>query len=459
MSSFAKFQAKQQQNKLNADVREFFEKRAGKALCLSDDPTFVAHLRNAIKELAIPKGDLCGIIPEATRAFKIIDETIDQGRMPALFIERILGIVGDTSLLVRQLKDAFPELKIFVVTTTLERDRIMLLHEAGADNFIIKPISGNELMEKMSMTLRKPGVIQQLLDAARGFVARNVGGEAITITRKVLAAKPDNAPGYVVMGDALRVSGEDDKARMAYERASKYSEQYLEPLQRLADMAKESDMKEEQLEYLKRLDSISPLNTQRKVEMGELYIALGNTEAATQLFDTAVTRAYKNALLQVATMAEKIAASLQDSDPAQAEKYLRQCLQMKGDDLTVDDLGTFNQLGISLRKQGRWRDAIIEYQRALKIAPRAEGLFYNIGMAYAEGKDFDTAGKHMLKALALNSDLPRTSAVVAFNMGKILSLGYTKDKALQCLEIARALDPNAAHIQVTLQRLKEEMDL
>lgn len=455
--SLAKFQAKQQQNKRNAEVREFFEARNGKALYLSDDPTFVAHLRNAIKELAIPKGELYSPIPDAAKAFKVIAETWEEGRLPTLFIERVLGAVGDTSLLIRQLKDSFPALKIFVVTTVLERDRTMLLYEAGADNFIIKPISGNELLEKMAVTLRKPGVIQQLLDTARSYVAKKVGGDALTIIRKVLEVKPDNPTGYVVMGDALRVSGNDDKAKLAYERACKYSDQYLEPLQRLADMARENEMKEAQLEYLKRLDSISPLNTQRKVEMGELYIQMGNTEAATQLFDTAVTRAYKNALLQVATMAEKIAASLQDVDPVQAEKYLRQCLQMKGDDLTVDDLTTFNQLGLSLRKQGRWEDAIVEYKRALKIAPKAEGLYYNIAMAFAEGEDYTMAVRSMLKALSLNPDFPRTSAVVAFNMGKVFSFGYAKDKALQCLEIAYGMDPHSPHIKKALLEIKDEL--
>lgn len=62
--------------------------------------------------------------------------------------------------------------------------------------------------------------------------------------------------------------------------------------------------------------------------------------------------------------------SLQDSDPVQAEKYLRQCLEIKGQNLSADDLSTFNQLGISLRKQGRWKDAITEYKKALKIIPQ-----------------------------------------------------------------------------------------
>ncbi|MDE7065036.1 MAG: tetratricopeptide repeat protein [Desulfovibrionaceae bacterium] len=452
--AFADFQAKQRLNKQKAIVREYFMKRDGQALCLSDDPTFVALLRSTLKDLAVTKAASLVIIPDASRTLKSIADSMVDHKMPVLFIERVMSATGDTSFMIRQFKDTYPELRIMVMTTTAQKERIMLLHEAGADNFVLKPISSNELIEKMAVTLREPGIVRQLLDKARTFIVSNVGGEAMKITRKVLEVKPDSASGYVVMGDALRISGEKDKAQLAYERACKYSEEYLEPLQRLVDLAKEDDKKEMQLEYLKRLDTLSPLNAQRKVEMGELQVALGNTEAATQLFDVAVARAYKDAMAQVAAMTEKIAVSLQDSDPVQAEKYLRRCLELKGRDLTVDDLSTFNQLGISLRKQGRWEDAIVEYKKAFKIAPRSDTLFYNIALAYADGRDFETAITNLQKALSINPDLPRGSATMAYNMGVVFSFGYTREKALQCLEIALELDPNHEQARKALDTLR-----
>ncbi len=449
----ADFQAKQKLNKQKAVVREYFAKRKGQALCLTDDPTFASLLRNTIKELAVQKGDLLVTVPDASKALKAITESLKDHTMPVLFIEQVLSRVGDTGFLIRQFKDSFPELRVVVMTTTAEKSRIMLLHEAGADNFVVKPLSSNDLIEKMALTLREPSVIRQLLDKARSFVVSKFGNEALQITKKVLQAKPDSASGYVVMGDALRVSGDNDKAQMAYERACKYSGEYLEPLQKLVELARETDQKEKQLEYLRRLDELSPLNTQRKVEMGELQIALGNAQAATQLFDTALARAHKEAMAQVAAMAEKIAVSLQDSDPVQAEKYLRRCLEMKGDDLTVDDLTTFNQLGISLRKQGRWQDAITEYQKALKIAPNAESLFYNMALAHADGREFETAIRLLQKTLSLNAAFPRGSAVIAYNMGLIFSFGYTREKAHQCLETALELDPDFEPARKALQKL------
>ncbi len=453
--ALADFQAKQKLNKLKGIVREYFTRHDGQVLCLTDDPTFVTLVRALIKDLAISQPETLLTIPDATKALKAITESFGSGKKPVLFIERVLNSVGDTSFLIRQFKDTFPELRIIVLTTTADKNRVMLLHEAGADNFVLKPVSANDMAEKMAVTLAPPGIVRQLLDKARTFIVNNISGDALKCTQKALEIKPDSAAGYVVLGDALRISNNLDKAKLAYERACKYSGDYIEPLQRLADIAKETGQQEMRLEYLKRLDALSPLNAQRKVEIGELHIALGNVEAATQLFDNAVSRVYKDAMAQVAAMTEKIAVSLQDSDPVQAEKYLRQCLELKGKDLTADDISTFNQLGISLRKQGRWQDAVEEYKKALQIAPRAEGLFYNIGMAYAEGKDYESAIKGMQKALSINANLPYSSPTLAYNMGMVFSLGYTRDKAMQCLEIALQLDPGHQGAQKALARLKE----
>jgi tetratricopeptide (TPR) repeat protein len=453
--AFADFQAKQRINKLKGIVREYFTKHEGQAFCLSDDATFITLVRNTIKDLAITDTGLFVSLPEASQALKAVTDSFVARKRPVLFIERVLTNIGDTSFLIRQFRETFPEIRIIVMTTTADKDRIMLLHECGADNFIMKPVSGVDLLEKMAAVLQPPSPVRQLLDRARRFISDKVSGEAMKITKKVLEVKPDSAPGYVVMGDALRISGDKDTAKLAYERACKYSGDYLEPLQRLVDLAKETDRKEMQLDYLKRLDSLSPLNAQRKVEIGQLHIALGNTEAATQVFDNAVSRAFKDAMAQVAAMTEKIAVSLQDSDPVQAEKYLRKCLELKGKDLSVDDISTFNQLGISLRKQGRWEDAVTEYKKALRIAPGAEGLYYNIGMAYAEGKDYETAVKNMQKALSINPNLPGSSAALAYNMGQVFALGYTRDKALRCLEIALELDPDFEPAAKALEKLRE----
>ena len=453
--AFADFQKKQVQGKHTAVVREFFEKN-GHFICVTDDQTFLALLRNTIKGLGLNKGGLIDLCPDPSRLLKIITDDFNAKRVPALFIERTMSATGDTNFLIKQFRDSFPELRIFAMTTNTDKGRLMLLHEAGVDNILIKPISAVELMEKLGASLRPPSAIKQLLDKARGFISRNIGLDALKITKKVLEVKPDSAAGYVVMGDALRLAGEQQKAQAAYERATKQAENYMEPLQKLADLAKEQNNQDMQYEYLKRLDQLSPLNSQRKMEMAELQMARGNMDAAKELFDTAMNRTFRDAMSQVAAVAEKIALSLQESDPAQAEKYLRKCLDLKGDDLTVDDLTTFNQLGISLRRQGKPFEAIKEYQRALKIAPNSGELYYNMAMAYYEHKEKETAIRSMLKAFSLNPALPNASPNIAYNMGRVFAGGITRDKAKGCLKIALEMQPDFKAAKDLLVQLEAE---
>lgn len=454
--AFADFQKKQVQGKQQAVVREFFSKHNGHFIVVTDDQTFLALLRSTVKSLALNKGGLIDFYPDPSKVLKALTDDFKAKRNPALFIERTMSGTGETTFLIKQFRESFPQLRIFAMTNNADKGRLMLLHEAGADSFLIKPISGVDLMEKMAVSLKPPSPIKQMLDTARTFIMRNIGIDALKITRKVLEVKPDSAAGYVVMGDALRLAGDQDKAQVAYERASKQQVNYMEPLQKLADLAREKNDADMQYEYLKRLDDLSPLNSQRKMEMAELQMARGNTDAAKELFDGAMTRTYKDAMQQVAAVAEKIAMSLQESDPVQAEKYLRKCLDLKGDDLSIDDLRTFNQLGISLRRQGKVFEAIKEYQRALKIAPDSSEIYYNMAMAYFEHKDKEQAVRSMLKAFSLNPSLPNASASIAFNMGRVFAGGITKDKAKGCLQIAISLDPDFPQAKELLGRLKAE---
>lgn len=454
--AFADFQKKQMQGKHQGVVREFFTKQNGHFICVTDDQTFLNLLRTTVKSLGMNKSGLLDYYPDPSKVLKAISEDFQNKMAPALFIERALSGTGETTFLIKQFRETFPQLRILAMTSNADKGRLMLLHEAGIDNIIIKPISSVDLMEKMAASLRPPSPIKQLLDKARSCIMQKIGGDALKITKKVLEVKPDNAAGYVVMGDALRLAGDQDKAQAAYERATKHSQTYMEPLQKLADLAKEQNNADMQYEYLKRLDELSPLNSQRKMEMAELQMARGNTDAAKELFDASMTRTFKDAMQQVAAVAEKIAMSLQEKDPATAEKYLRKCLDLKGDDLSVDDLATFNQLGISLRRQGKPFEAIKEYQRALKIAPNSPELYYNMAMAYFEQKEKENAIRAMLKAFSINPALPNSSASIAFNMGRVFSEGITKDKAKGCLKICLEQEPGFPQAQALLDKLIAE---
>ena len=130
---------------------------------------------------------------------------------------------------------------------------------------------------------------------------------------------------------------------------------------------------------------------------------------------------------------------------------MRSSLEAKGKRLGRSDLSLFNQLGISLRRQGRWHDAITEYKRALKIAPDDPTLYYNVGMAFAEGADFIQAKANLVKAMDLDPEMLKTNATIACNFGAVFLQAGDRERATQFFQQALALKPG---MKIALQGLQ-----
>ncbi|HQJ08082.1 MAG TPA: tetratricopeptide repeat protein, partial [Deltaproteobacteria bacterium] len=83
----------------------------------------------------------------------------------------------------------------------------------------------------------------------------------------------------------------------------------------------------------------------------------------------------------------------------------------------------YNSLGILYRRQNRVEDAIRLYEKAIKINPNDENVHFNLGRAYLELKDAQTAKKCFLKALKIN---PRFDTA----RGMLVAIESTEKNAL-----------------------------
>lgn len=432
-------------------VIDFINNR-GHFICVTDDAQFTTLLRTTLLKQLGQNIEALSASSDPEQILRLIRDTTLRRATPVVFLERAIG-GKDMGFMVRQVKTAFTEARIIMLTGETDRQRLVLLHEIGADNFITKPISINGLIEKMAFTIKPQGKLGQLVEMARTMVNQGNPQQALKVCKQILELKSNSAAGFLVIGDAFRALGKLDRARDAYEEASRNSEMYLEPLRKLAELHGEMGDTVKRLYYLERLDQLSPLNVERKVDMGEIQLNLGNTEAAGKLFETAVTLANKEAATYIGEVASRVAAIYANKDPEQSEKFLRRALDAKGQFLSKDDIATFNRLGIILRNQGKWREALTEYQKALQVAPDDENLYYNMGMACAEGRDFRQAQVHVLKALSLNPDLPRKAAPMAYNMALIFVQTGGKDKAAVCLRTAIEVDPDFEPARKALSQL------
>lgn len=436
------------------DVREFISQQNGVFLLVSDDTVFNKNLRGTLLRHLSIKDECIYNAPTTDTLPREIKNLKSKGFKILVFIERELN-GRNTTELIRYLKaDQTSELFVVVLTGELERDRLVLLHELGADNIITKPISPDTLIEKIAFTVKPRGRIGELMDQGRKMLDAGEALEAAKLAKEVLTIKANSPSGLLLLGDALRSMGKREEALQAYTRAEKGAKFFLDPLKKIADLHHEDGNTVEELHFLERLDKLSPLNMDRKVEIGSGYIRLGDHDRAKVSFDQAVRIATKDALDAVSRVTQTIATRCMDASPELSEHYLRQALNTRKNMLNRSDIETFNRLGLMLRRQGKWQDAIVEYRKALRIASEDPGLIYNIAMAFTEGRQYIEAYQYLDQALTIDPDLWRTSEAVCCNIATIFRRYGKKDQAVDYLHRALDMNPDSRKAKALLAEIE-----
>jgi len=113
-----------------------------------------------------------------------------------------------------------------------------------------------------------------------------------------------------------------------------------------------------------------------------------------------------------------------------------------------------NNLAISYINQQQYKDAVKEFQQALKVYPKHLPTIVNLGLSYHRQLKFDEAAKTFSKALAIDSDEPYSH----YNLGLIYYAKKRYQEAAIKLEKVVALDPNdpAARYHLAMVYAKQD---
>lgn len=184
---------KAKQNLYEDTVIHYMSKEDGHVIVLSDDQAFSTQLRLTLaKELGLSSPNMLTALSDPHQLLRILREVTPKHPAPMLFLERKMN-GQDLSFLVNQIKQAYNKLRIIILTSDVQRDRLMLLHEVGADNFIAKPVSVNTLIEKMAFTLKPQSKLGQAIDKAKELLAQKQYPEALVACQKILELKPGSS--------------------------------------------------------------------------------------------------------------------------------------------------------------------------------------------------------------------------------------------------------------------------
>jgi len=436
----------------DVDVRDFIQQNRGVFLVLSQDPHFNKNLRSTLLRHLHIKDDCVFNVTNQEQLHKELRQLIAQNHKVVFFVEREINGKYCHDL-VQFLKNQYPDVLIIILTTEVAREILIYLHEIGANNVITKPISPDMLIEKIAFTVKPRGQIGELIEAGKKLNETGKFDDAATLARKILEIKPGSPAALLMLGDSFKGQGRMDEALNAYMEASRNGKLFLDPIKKIAELHKITGNVREETKYLERLDRLSPLNVDRKISIGDNYMSLGERDKAVEVFDDAIKLATKEAMAQVGRVTRTIAEHCISNAPELSEKYLRQSLESKKGALDKSDIETFNRLGITLRKQGKPELAIEEYRKALKIAPNDAGLYYNMAMAYSEGRQFQDAFNFLDKALTINPDLWNASETVCFNIATVFYRAARREQATEFLQKALAINPNFERAKAMLREM------
>lgn len=438
----AKKKAKIAQARHERAVIEFATKRKGVFVILSDDVSFVRIMRTLSRDLFIGSQNVL-VTQKYQELMRIFKNPDIKNREVVLIIERVLNGKNMISV-VRNLRRLMDNLRIVVLTNEVEKHDLVLLHEYGANSIITKPISMSTLVKKLSCTIEPPTKISQMVVKAKEHLAAESYEAAMGICNMILADEFDSAAAHMIMGDALRAMGKHKEASENYITAAASAPMYLDPLKKLAALYGEMGRSDKQLQVLESLDKLSPLNVERKVNLGALCLEAGDKKRAREMFDGAVKITARNAKSLLDDLKTSIAERCFELDPSISAEFFRSVLTSRNGSVGLSEVPLMNRLAIALRRQGRWDEAVAEYDRALGISTNDENLVFNKAMALYEGGQHKEAIATVEQALALNPDFCSNCAL-AYNVGIMYVRARNREKAKEYFE--KALEFNPDHPQ------------
>jgi len=434
-------------------VCDFVDDTDGLFLVISQDKTFFQNFRNSFyKELEIDQ-ERVRLIPTPRRGREEIKVYREYQKVPFLFIESKLE--GRSTLpVIEEMKAEFKDMFIIVLMSDAEEKKMAQFVEAGADNFITKPVSVNILIEKIANTLVPPDDIGKKVREGKKRLRKIEFALAYGVARDILELKPGSPAGLMIMGDALKGLGKRDDALKLYLKAEHNADMYLEPLKKIVEFYKEDGDQTNALKYLVKIDELSPLHVGRKKEIGEIFFMQGDTKSAAQYYLNAVEIMHELKQSDCVQFSEDYAEKIYNKDTEASIPLFEICTRLAKTYRVDLHWSIYSRLGMLLKRQKRWREAVDAYVHATSLSPRDESLLFNMGMAYVEGKDFGNAAEKFDRAIKLSPSFYEDNLAAAYVMGQVFIKANRTKNAKMVLTHVFSVNPKYKSVQKLLEMLK-----
>jgi tetratricopeptide (TPR) repeat protein len=252
-----------------------------------------------------------------------------------------------------------------------------------------------------------PSEEMQAIYQAQIFKDNKKYDEAIGCLIVVLEKKERSARIMSMIGDIFDAisnsikNNEEEKKKYSniaenwYKKAVNINTQYIKVHNSLGKHYELLGEKEKALESYESASHLSPLNPTRMMRIGEIALETGHIDKADRAFE-ALSKIQSTK--KTDTLKEMGELYLKHGHTDKALKIFNKSLD------ELEDSAIYNRLGITLRKQKRFLEAIEQYKKAIKLSPNDEVLYYNIGKAYLDAGNKVEAKLSLEQAVKIDKD-------------------------------------------------------
>jgi CheY-like chemotaxis protein len=300
----------------------------------------------------------------------------------------------------------FAQIPFIIVSGELKPENIVQAGMEGADGYICKPFSQTVFEQKVKEAWNKkynPNNLESKLLAIDKAVRNRNFKSAVEIAEEFLFFAPTSARVWALKGEAELGLGHLEEAESSLNRAVAENPSYVRGQELLGNVYLERGDTQSAKSHLETVAAISPLHQENHVKLAKLYIRLGKINAA-ELVCANINRLFSHSAAMLAEVAESM---LKEGHHQAAERVFGRSIEVRKrthKQNLKELVHNYKRLGMALRLQGKFAEAIGKYQEALHLERKNPDLYFNLAIAQYKMGEANLARESLRRALELEPD-------------------------------------------------------
>lgn len=300
------------------------------------------------------------------------------------------------------------DIPFLVITGETNPNMLAVLGEMRIKDCLVKPFSFQLFQERMHSVLQKmKDPIEKSYTEVTHLVEDGNFHEAYSRVEQLSREEAEKPRWLNIKGEIYLGMGKLDLARDCIQTALTFCDSYLTALCTNAKLEQESGNLTAAVASMEKADAISPLVVERKVALSDLLFQINRDEDGRSMLCKAA--AITNDVETRLEISEKLNTKGYNKD---ANKIIHRVLSLK-----YTNIETYNKIGISLRKQCKYKEAEKAYMATFNFLKNNAAIYYNLGILYLYQERNSEAQDCFVKALEYAPDFQHAKQILEYCRG------------------------------------------